>query len=82
MTIQREYPGGPFVAQCNTCLDTEELEGTNRAEAVEDAKRRDYTIHFDSRSCTCGYCTKQTRAAAEASFLEAENRYEEYRNAA
>jgi hypothetical protein len=84
MTISREYLDGPFVVQCNDCSDTEELEGTERSEAVEDAKRRGYTAHFDGRRWTCGYCTKAAETAAEQAelkaFTEAEDRYEAWVN--
>ena len=45
MTISREYPGGPFVAQCDTCLDTEELDGETFKEAVDDAKAKGFTFY-------------------------------------
>lgn len=45
MSISREYPGGPFVAQCDTCLDTEELDGETIKEAHDDAKARGYTAY-------------------------------------
>lgn len=64
MTIQREYLGGPHVVQCDDCLDTEELHGETRAEAVKDAKERGYTIHFDGRKCTCSHCMKLAESDA------------------
>ena len=75
MTLQREYQNGPFVVQCNTCEDTEELEGNERPEAIADAKSRGYTAHFNGRRWTCAYCTKQAQLLA---FRRAEDRYEQY----
>lgn len=58
MTISREYPGGPFVAQCDTCLDTEELDGETPKEAAEDAKAKGYTSYREGEDLllVCGLC--------------------------
>jgi hypothetical protein len=58
MTIQREHRSGPFVVQCDTCQDTEELEGYEFQEALADAKARGFVtrkegetwVHY-CRSC-------------------------------
>lgn len=77
MTIQREYAGGPFVVQCNECLDTEELEGESRQEAVKDARERGYTAHFEERRWTCRICTKTALKASQEAFQKAEDEYEQ-----
>lgn len=66
MTIQREYRNGPFVIQCDTCLDAEELEGTERPEAVKDAKDRGYVLSFDGRQTTCKHCWDEVPQVAAA----------------
>lgn len=50
MTISREYRGGPFVAQCDTCLDTEVLAATDPIAAVNEAVTE---LRF-KRSCVAG----------------------------
>lgn len=45
MTIARQYPSEPFWVTCDGCGDTEELEGDDFAEALDDAKtRHGYTV--------------------------------------
>lgn len=45
MTIARQYSDGEFWVTCDGCGDTEELEGDDFAEALNDAKtRHGYTV--------------------------------------
>lgn len=66
MTISREHRDGPYVVQCNTCTDTEELHGETPQDASADAKERGYVAYrIGERKYihNCGYCERQQAAA-------------------
>lgn len=45
MTIERENRNGPFVIECDTCHDTDELEGEAFHEALDDARGRGFKAY-------------------------------------
>lgn len=58
MTISKEHRNGPFIVQCDECMDAEELEGEEFKEAVSDAKERGYQAHFSGGwTHSCKQCS-------------------------